>query len=678
MRKANEISASQQIQPFDNGVYKSANGIKSALLSSIAGKDLNNSTAYLERLVFDYGKYQQTSLNLKSSAAGKTFPKPPVSNRYTASAGNFGSRGGTDIDAIVLHHTAGSTASGAASALNSRGLSSHYVIDKDGTIYQMVGDEKRAYHAGAGSIRGDGRDVNDRSIGIEIVNLGNGSDKYTEAQYKALEKLLPYLTHKYNIPTKNIVGHSQIGNPERPASRPEPSRNFDWNRIHRAVSDNAPAPTNPTPTNPTPTNPTPSNPNVSAPSAFLQRGDNSGQVKKLQDAFVKLGYMKRNEIGGGYGNFGPKTERAVKVFQRDHRDANGRPLAADGIYGQKTRGALENALRGDNGNSNQITAPNVFLERGDNNSQVKKLQDAFVKLKYMTRGEIGNGYGNFGPKTERAVREFQRDHKDLNGRQLVADGIYGAKTRGTLQKVLQNSDGNSPANPSNPTNPPSNGSVNIDNIAHVKNNPNVTPAFKRQVAAMAQRLGTKPQYLMAVMSFESGLNPAAVNRDSGATGLIQFLPSTARGLGTSTTALKNMSATAQLKYVEKYFEQYKGKLGTLEGAYTAVLSGTAHPNSNDVLFSGGTAAYNGNKGLDFNRDGQITSGEATSAVAANMFGGVRAVQQKLANLGFDPKGVDGVFGANTSKAIAAFQRSRGLSATGLMNERTGLALFSNR
>lgn len=687
MRKTNEISAGREIQFVSARDNDSAKNPKIVRSEHINEKTFNNSTAYLEKFGIDPGKYRQTALNFKhnqaqaslrakNNAAGNSFPKPPVSNRFTADPGNYGSRGGTDIDAIMLHHTAGSTASGAASALNSRGLSAHYVIDKDGTIYQMVGDEKRAYHAGAGSIRGDGRDVNDRSIGIEIVNLGNGSDKYTEAQYKALEKLLPYLTNEYDIPTKNIVGHSETGNPNRPASRPEPSRNFDWERVRRAVGENAPAP-NPNPPNPpssNPPNPTPDKPNVSAPTAFLQRGDNSGQVKKLQDALVELGYLSRGEIGGGYGNFGPKTERAVRAFQRDHRDINGRQLASDGIYGPKTRGALEKALLG--GGSSKAVAPMAFLERGDNNSQVKRLQDALVKLGYLSRGEIGNGYGNFGPKTERAVREFQRDHKDTSGRQLVVDGIYGAKTRGALQKALQR-EGNSPANPTdpNPGNPPS-GSVNIDNIAHVKNNPNFTPAFRREVAAMANRLGTKPEYLMAVMSFESGLNPKAVNPTSGATGLIQFLPSTARGLGTSAAALKNISATAQLRYVEKYFEQYRGKLGTLEGAYTAVLSGTARPNPNDVLFRSGTAAYNGNKNLDFNRNGEITSGEATSAVAANMFGGVRRVQQKLVDLGFDPKGVDGVFGPNTSRAIAAFQKSRDLPQTGLMNERTGLALIN--
>ncbi len=223
------------------------------------------------------------------------------------------------------------------------------------------------------------------------------------------------------------------------------------------------------------------------------------------------------------------------------------------------------------------------------------------------------------------------------------------------------------------------GALNVDCIQNVRGNPNVTPAFLREVNAMAQRLGTKPEYLLAVMSFESGLNPKAVNGDSGATGLIQFLPSTARGLGTSTGALRAMSAQEQLRYVEKYFQQYEGKLNTLEGVYTAVLSGTARPDPNTTLFSSGTAAYSQNRGLDFNADGRITSGEATSAVASRMFGGVEAVQERFVQVGAASGAnfADGSFGPQTSAAIRRFQQDEGLPVTGLLDERTGRALFAD-
>jgi peptidoglycan L-alanyl-D-glutamate endopeptidase CwlK len=78
------------------------------------------------------------------------------------------------------------------------------------------------------------------------------------------------------------------------------------------------------------------------PNARLQRGSQGEQVKQLQDALVKLGYMNRAEIGGGYGKFGPKTDAALRRFQGD----NG--LVKDGIYGSKTQNALRNALGGTN------------------------------------------------------------------------------------------------------------------------------------------------------------------------------------------------------------------------------------------------------------------------------------------------------------------------------------------
>jgi uncharacterized protein (TIGR02594 family) len=164
----------------------------------------------------------------------------------------------------------------------------------------------------------------------------------------------------------------------------------------------------------------------------------------------------------------------------------------------------------------------------------------------------------------------------------------------------------------------SGGSFDVNRIDNVRNNPNVTPSFLKEVNAMAQRLGTRPEYLLAVMSFESGLRPDAVNKQSGATGLIQFIQPTAKGLGTSTTALRGMSAEQQLKYVEKYLAPFKGKLGTLEGVYTAVLSGSPRPDPNTTLFSRGTLAYSQNSGLDANHDGRITSAEATNAVRSRI------------------------------------------------------------
>src|SRR5829696_206588 len=216
-------------------------------------------------------------------------------------------------------------------------------------------------------------------------------------------------------------------------------------------------------------------------------------------------------------------------------------------------------------------------------------------------------------------------------------------------------------------------------IEGVQGNANVTPEFIDAVEQMAERLGTQPEYVLAAMSFETGgrFDPSIQN-SIGATGLIQFLRSTAQGLGTTTDKLAKMSAVAQLAFVEKYFEPFKGKLGTLEAVYTSILSGS--PKKPDaILFKAGTAAYKLNP-LDWNDDGIITAREATTPVAARMFGGVKVVQQRLLEAGVVPAAaqagfVDGRWGGNTTKAVAAFQKKNKLEETGLMDEATGLALF---
>ncbi len=220
---------------------------------------------------------------------------------------------------------------------------------------------------------------------------------------------------------------------------------------------------------------------------------------------------------------------------------------------------------------------------------------------------------------------------------------------------------------------------NYQQIQGIETNTNVTAEFIKNVEEIAARLKTKPEYLFAAISFETaGTFSPSIQNAIGATGLIQFLKNTAIALGTTTDRLKNMTATAQLEYVEKYFEPFRGKLNSLEDVYTTILSG-APKKSDDVLFTADTPAYKLNP-LDWNSNGKITVGEATTVVAARMFGGVKVVQQKLLDAGFVPAKfkagfVDGKWGANTSKILAAYQKTKRLPATGLIDEATGLALF---
>lgn len=150
----------------------------------------------------------------------------------------------------------------------------------------------------------------------------------------------------------------------------------------------------------------------------------------------------------------------------------------------------------------------------------------------------------------------------------------------------------------------------------------VSSLFRDKVRNIAKDLGCDADFLMAAMAFETGetFGPSIRNAaGSGATGLIQFMPSTARGLGTTTDDLASMTAEDQLDFVAEYFANQKGRLHTLEDVYMAILLPSAVGKSNDhVLFSSPSRAYDQNKGLDLNGDGRITKAEAAAKVQAKL------------------------------------------------------------
>ena len=149
--------------------------------------------------------------------------------------------------------------------------------------------------------------------------------------------------------------------------------------------------------------------------------------------------------------------------------------------------------------------------------------------------------------------------------------------------------------------------------------------FQKAVTGTAQRLGISEDYLYTVMDFETGgsFSPSQKNRaGSGATGLIQFMPSTARGLGTSTDALSKMTRVQQMKYVEQYLAEAGVKSGaTLSDLYMSILFPAAVGKGEDfVLFGKGARsgytgrAYDQNSGLDKDKSGSITKAEASAKV----------------------------------------------------------------
>lgn len=143
-------------------------------------------------------------------------------------------------------------------------------------------------------------------------------------------------------------------------------------------------------------------------------------------------------------------------------------------------------------------------------------------------------------------------------------------------------------------------------------------AFLAKVIDISARLGINPDWLMIVMKMESGINPAAYNANGGATGLIQFMPATAAGLGTSTGALIAMDNVTQLDYVYKYFRPYAGRLFSVTDLYMVTFFPAAlgKPDSYILQTSSLSAALiaRSNPVFDLDKNNAITVGEFKQSV----------------------------------------------------------------
>lgn len=139
---------------------------------------------------------------------------------------NFDAREGR-VEFLVLHYTGMKTAQSAIDLLCSpvAKVSSHYVVDEDGTVYCLVEEENRAWHAGISYWRGT-RMLNDASIGIEIVNPGHewGYRPFPPAQMAAVAELSGGILARHGISARNVVAHSDIA----PNRKQDPGELFDW------------------------------------------------------------------------------------------------------------------------------------------------------------------------------------------------------------------------------------------------------------------------------------------------------------------------------------------------------------------------------------------------------------------------------------------------------------------
>ena len=144
---------------------------------------------------------------------------------------NFGDRTKDSfIDKLILHYTGMKSAEESLARMcdSVSEVSAHYLIDEDGTISQLVDEEKRAWHAGVSYWAGE-TDINSQSIGIELQNPGHewGYRDFPEEQIKALTGLITDILIRHSIPVKNILGHSDIA-PER---KQDPGELFPWQQL---------------------------------------------------------------------------------------------------------------------------------------------------------------------------------------------------------------------------------------------------------------------------------------------------------------------------------------------------------------------------------------------------------------------------------------------------------------
>jgi N-acetylmuramoyl-L-alanine amidase len=134
------------------------------------------------------------------------------------------------IDFLVLHHVKANSAEHAIEQFCEHQVSSHFLIDEQGNIFELVGENDVAFHAGISFWKGV-EGLNQNSIGVEFISSSPFSKKFEAAQMLAGAQLCKYLIAKYQIAAGNVVGHSDIGYVKETGildRKQDPSHLFDW------------------------------------------------------------------------------------------------------------------------------------------------------------------------------------------------------------------------------------------------------------------------------------------------------------------------------------------------------------------------------------------------------------------------------------------------------------------
>ena len=220
--------------------------------------------------------------------------------------------GGRAPDLLLLHYTGMPSTLAAIARLrdeNAPRVSSHYLIDEEGTVLQLVPEARRAWHAGVSTWAGES-DINACSIGIEIANPGHdfGYADFPPHQIATVIALCKDILARNKIPAARVLAHSDVA----PGRKQDPGEKFPWQDLHKAGIGHwvAPAP-------------------IEA-GESLAEGDRGHAVRDLPSQLAAYGYGVPSS-----GEFDATTREVVQAFQRHFR-----PARVDGAADASTRQTL--------------------------------------------------------------------------------------------------------------------------------------------------------------------------------------------------------------------------------------------------------------------------------------------------------------------------------------------------
>lgn len=224
-------------------------------------------------------------------------------------------RDGRQPDILLLHYTGMADGPSAEDWLcdPQSEVSCHYIVHEDGRVVQMVPEAARAWHAGAGSWKGEG-DINSRSVGVEIVNGGHdfGLPAFPARQIASVIDLSRDIVSRHGIAPERVLAHSDIA----PGRKRDPGERFPWADLAAAGVGHwvDPAPV--------------------GGGRFIAEGESGRPVEALQSMLALYGY--RTAITG---LFDRDTAVDVEAFQRHFR-----PARVDGVADASTIETLHRLL----------------------------------------------------------------------------------------------------------------------------------------------------------------------------------------------------------------------------------------------------------------------------------------------------------------------------------------------